>query len=346
MYPLLLLTLSVAEILKHFSAMDKTLLISILFHLACCSGPSTKSPAPGTRKPVAEAPAAEPAYKWTQLTENAAFPKSYNFQLFSIRDTLWALHHAGTWFSTDGEQWTKSPLANIIRNNAFLDYVWFKDALYCIGTFEGNIERYQLTSAIHRTSDMKHWKTIARESNLPKRFFYHPFVFKDKLWIIGGNDGSSTFSDVWNSADGVKWVKQADHLPFGNREHSQFIVFQGKIFLLNNDVWASDDGINWSKVTDRLAQEDIFGYASIVYDNQIWLIGCNRDGIFQSQVLVSKDGKNWETRQAPWTPRGAATACIHQGKIFMTGGKYGGLAKDGRTTEFVYSNDVWTLEKQ
>src|SRR5439155_20246519 len=43
-------------------------------------------------------------YKWIQITDNAAFPKSYNFQLFSIRDTLWALHHAGTWFSTDGSK--------------------------------------------------------------------------------------------------------------------------------------------------------------------------------------------------------------------------------------------------
>jgi hypothetical protein len=63
-------------------------------------------------------------------------------------------------------------------------------------------------------------------------------------------------------------------------------------------------------------------------------------------VLVSENGKTWITQAAPWTPRGAATACVHKGKVYMTGGKYGGLTKDGRTTEFVYSNDVWTLEKQ
>ncbi len=37
--------------------------------------------------------------------------------------------------------------------------------------------------------------------------------------------------------------------------------------------------------------------------------------------------------------------CI-KGKVFMTGGKYGGFAKDGRTTESVYSYDVWTMEKR
>lgn len=291
-------------------------------------------------------------YKWTEITPNAAFPKAYNFQIFSIRDTLWAMHNAGVWFSVNGKQWDKSPLTNVVKNNAFLHYVWFKNALYSLGTFDGNVEHYTFTSAISRTSDMRNWETLAAESNLPKRFFYHPFVFNDKIWIIGGNDGSNQFdeannvSDIWNSADGVKWIKQASNLPFGKRANSQFVFFKDKIYMLNNDVWSSPDGLIWTKVTDRLASENIFGYAAVVYDDQIWLLGCNRDGVFQSQVLASKDGKTWTTQSAPWTPRGAATACVYKGKIFMTGGKYGGMMKDGKTTEFVYSNDVWTLEKK
>jgi hypothetical protein len=325
---------------------DKIFVLIGLLFLASCTGQPGKS---ATQNPEQKTAG---NYKWTQLTGNAAFPKAYNFQVFSIRDTLWVMHRDGVWFSVDGKKWMRSPLTNIVKNNAFLDYVWFKNALYSLGTFEGNAEHYTFTSAIHRTYDMKNWQIVTAESNLPKRFFYHPFVFKDKLWIIGGNDGSNNFdgannfSDIWNSSDGVHWIKQADNLPFGKREHSQFVFFKDKIYMLNNDVWSSGDGIKWSKVADRLAKENIFGYTAVVYDNQVWLLGCNRDGIFQSQVLVSNDGKTWTTRSAPWTPRGAATACVYQGKIVMTGGKYGGMARDGRTTEFVYSNDVWTMEKQ
>lgn len=324
--------------------------IILLIFCICCISACTMQP--GSSLKQSSGQERESAYIWSRLTDEAAFPKSYNFQLFSIRDTLWAMHHAGIWYSIDGKDWHKSPLINVLKDNAFLDYVWFKDALYSLGTFEGNVERYKFTSSIYRTHDMKNWETLAIESNLPKRFFYHPFVFRDKLWIIGGNDGSNNFdsgnnfADIWNSADGVHWVKQKDHLPFGKREHSQFVLYKERIFMLNNDVWSSADGLNWSKVTDRFAAEDIFGYTSIVYDNKIWLIGCNRDGVFRSQVLVSEDGKTWGTQSAPWSPRGAATACIHKGKIVITGGKYGGLAKDGRTTEFVYSNDVWTMEKR
>ena len=325
---------------------DKILVSISLLFLSSCTGQSNKSSTQNLKQGIDE------NYKWSKLTDNAAFPKAYNFQIFSIRDTLWVMHHTGVWFSLDGKAWNKSQLTNVLKNNAFLDYVWFKNALYSLGTFEGNVEHYKFTSAIYRTKDMKNWETLATQSNLPKRFFYHPFIFKDKIWIIGGNDvsnefdGANNFSDIWNSTDGVKWIKQADNLPFGKREQSQFVFFKDRIYMLNNDVWSSSDAMNWTKVTERLAKENIFGYAAVVYDNQIWLLGCNRDGVFQSQVLVSKDGKTWTTQTAPWTPRGAATACIYKNKIFMTGGKYGGLTRGGRTTEFVYSNDVWTLEKE
>jgi hypothetical protein len=134
-------------------------------------------------------------------------------------------------------------------------------------------------------------------------------------------------------------------LLFGKRENSQFVIFNNTIYMLNNDVWSSRDGLHWTKVTDRIVGEEIFGYAPTVYDNSIWLIGCNRDGKFQNQVLTSKDGKAWTTQDAPWSPRGAAAVCLYQGKLFMTGGKYGGLVENGNTTEFIYSNDVWTLGK-
>ena len=253
------------------------------------------------------------------------------------------MHHAGTWFSLDGKEWTKSRLTNVLQNNGFLDYVWFKNALYAIGTFEGNIEHYKMTSAIHKSTDLKNWEVVTKNSNLPHRFFIHPFVFQDKIWIIGGSDGTTSYADIWNSADGVSWVKQADNLPFGKRDQSQFVLFNGKIFMLNNDVWSSADGMSWTRETDKLANESIFGYAAIVYDNQIWLLGCNRNGIFKNEILVSKNGKIWETQKAPWSPRGAATACLHKGKVFLTGGKYGGQPPKA---DFIYSNDVWTLEKK
>ena len=285
-----------------------------------------------------------PQYQWSRVIEHAPFSGSYNFQMFSIRDTLRVIHSEGTWFSVDGKKWNHSPLSNIVTNQGFLDYVFFKGSLFGLGTFAGNIEHFTQTTAIHVTTDMKNWKLLANESSLPKRFFYHPFVFKDKIWIIGGSDGTQEFSDAWNSADGVHWKKIAESLPFGRRQNCQFVHFKGKLFMLSNDVWSSTDGIRWTIECERLANEEISGYTTVVYDDKIWLLGCSRNNVFKSEILVSADGKTWIPQRAPWSPRGGAAACVYNGKIFMTGGKYGGF--NNGQTEFVYSNDVWMMGKK
>lgn len=311
----------------------KTAIFLLALGLACSGRMSPTDSGASTPKP-------ETAYAWTQLLDSAPWRKNYNFQLFSHRDTLWAFHPDGAWFSEDGTDWAQSALPNAIRNYAFLDYVQFGQSILGLGHFEGNIEKYHFRPAIYRTDDLKSWHTLAEESNLPRRFFYHPFVFDHKIWIIGGEDSRTQYADIWNSPDGVHWTRQKDNLPFGKRSGSQFVFLNGKIFLLNNDVWSSTDGLTWTLETPEIVPgEEIFGYAALVYNEEIWLLGCNRNGQFTSQVLTSPDGKNWTGRDAPWSPRGGIAACVHRGKIYMTGGKYGGTPEH---TEFVYSNDLWT----
>ena len=111
-----------------------------------------------------------------------------------------------------------------------------------------------------------------------------------------------------------------------------------------NGIFQRRDGLNWQKVSDEIVKgEQIFGYSAQVFDNKIWLLGCNRNGQFSSQVLFSSDGKNWLTLTAPWLPRGGIAATVHNKKIYMTGGKYGGTPNH---PDFRYDNDVWTLEKK
>lgn len=284
------------------------------------------------------------SYVWTKLLDSADWKKSYNFQMFSLNDTLWTFHPDGTWYSADGKNWAKSMLPNVIYNLAFLDYVQFKGSIYGLGYFKGNIEQFDFKPEIYKTTDLKHWTTLSQSSNLPKRFFYHPFVFDNKIWLIGGEDKSTKYADIWNSENGIHWTKQKENLPFGKRSGSQIVMLNDTLYLLNNDVWNSTDGLNWQKVSAEIVKgEQIFGYAAQVFHNKIWLLGCNRNGQFSSQVLYSADGKTWNTQAAPWLPRGGIAATVHQNKIYMTGGKYGGTPDH---PDFRYDNDVWTLERK
>lgn len=287
----------------------------------------------------------KPHYEWKQLVTNAPWAKSYNFQLFSLRDTLWVFHPDGTWFSDNGVRWSKSRLGNAISNLAFLDYVPFGRGITGLGHFEGNIEKYRWQNTIYNTTDMRTWTVSARKSNLPERFFYHPFVFQNKIWIIGGENLSTKFGDIWNSPDGIQWKRVADSTPFGPRSHSQVVHLNGKLYLLNHDVWSSTDGIHWQQECKEIVKgQEIFGYNAVVMDGRIWLIGCNRSGRFESKVLSSSDGRNWYATEAPWSPRGGVAACEHKGAVYITGGKYGG--QDIDHPQFEYSNDVWVMQRQ
>ncbi|KOY86495.1 hypothetical protein AD998_10375 [bacterium 336/3] len=315
---------------------------TVLF-LTNCKNNTSPSQTKKTKRLEDSVSLSKDSYTWIKVLDSAVWRKSYNFQMFGIRDTLWVFHPQGNWFSLNGKEWQKSPLSNSINNLAFLDYVYFKDAVYGLGYFNGNIENFTFKPEIYKTSDFKNWETISTNSNLPKRFFYHPFVFNNKLWLIGGEDKNTQYADIWSSEDGIEWTKQKDNLPFGKRSNSQIVFLNGKLYLLDNDVWSSTDALNWQKETDEIVKgEKIFGYTALVFDGKIWLLGCNRNGQFSSQVLVSSDGRTWRGENAPWSPRGGIAATVYQNKIYMTGGKYGGTPEH---TEFIYSNDVWVLSK-
>jgi hypothetical protein len=282
-----------------------------------------------------------PEYQWTKLLDSAAWRKNYNFQMFTIRDTMWTFHPDGTWFSVDGRSWAKGPLHNIIANMAFLDYVLRNDTLYGFGYFSGNIETFTYKPNIYRSTDMRTWTTLSTASTLPTRFFYHPFEFREKFWIIGGEDKQRKYNDIWNSEDGIRWTQVKTNLPFGQRSGSQVVQKNDSLFLLDNDVWCSTDGLNWTKLTNEIVKDQpIFGYNAIVMNNTIFLLGCNRNGQFTSQVLYSQNGKDWSGMDAPWSARGGVAATVYKGKIYMTGGKYGGTPQ---MPDFHYSNDVWML---
>lgn len=317
---------------KFFASLAVTAVIAVLVLTAFARQQQT-SPKPEKN-----------GYRWVQLTPAAEFRKSYNFQLFSYQGLLWAFHPAGNYYSADGKNWTLSRLPNSISNLAFLDYVQFGNSILGLGHFEGNIEKFRFSSRITQTTDGSTWKQLSENSNLPARFFVHPVSFRNKLWLFGGTtDGETGFDDAWSSADGVTWKKEAEGLPFGKRFGQSFIVFQNKLYLLDNDVWVSEDGIHWKQLTRKITDANLFGYEPVVFDDQIWLLGCNRNGQFASKIYRSADGRNWTEEDAPWTPRGGIAATVHNGKLYMTGGKYGGQ-KNG-DTEFIYSNDVWMLEK-
>lgn len=296
-------------------------------------------------------------YVWQQVTSKAAYPESYNYPVFVVGDTMVALNN-GAWMSKEAKEWTKTTLPDSGLNSAYQKYVQFKDAIYALGTMQGNYLNMKLTSKISRTRDFKTWERMAERSNLPNRVFYGAAVFKDRIWLIGGWDGRRYYNDVWNSTDGVNWMRIAERTAWSPRNISKLFVFKGQLWFIGGGVidgqkngnpdseketWSSADGIAWAQVENR-SQRKLAG-APIVFDDKLWLIGANRnDGNFSNAIWVSSDGKTWQEQSAPWSPRGGVAIWEFGEKLYMTGGKFS-LTENGQI-KFIYSNDVWVMSRK
>jgi hypothetical protein len=295
-------------------------------------------------------------YSWTKVTDGAAFPGAYNFPVFTAGSQMWAFHHEGNWYSTDGRTWTKSELPVSGLNSGYQRYVQFKDAVYALGTMEGNYTNMRLSSRIARTTDFKKWEVLAETSQLPARVFYGAVVFNGRIWLFGGFDGKNYYNDVWSSSDGVHWARVAEHAAWSQRNVPTAVVFNDRIWLIGGgvidgtpkineregrEIWSSVDGVAWTRVTDQLQTSGLG--RPIVFDSKLWLIGANRDGNFARSSLVTEDGATWREVPAPWSPRGGVATWVFDNKLYMTGGKYS-VTENGNIT-FIYSNDVWYMAK-
>lgn len=295
-------------------------------------------------------------YSWTRVTEAAAFPGAYNFPVFTVRHEMWAFHPQGNWSSTDGRSWRKSELPVAGLNSGYQRYVLFQDAVYALGTMQGNYLDLHLGSRIARTRDFKRWEVLAETSELPARIFYGAVVFAGKIWLLGGFDGKNYFNDVWNSTDGVHWTRVAEHAAWTPRNVPTAVVFKDRIWVIGggvidgtprineregSEIWSSADGIHWTRVTDAMKTSGLG--APIVFEGRLWLVGANRDGNFARSSLVTEDGVTWREVPAPWSPRGGVAAWIFDGKLYITGGKYS-VTENG-DIRFIYSHDVWSMAR-
>jgi hypothetical protein len=189
-------------------------------------------------------------------------------------------------------------------------------------------------------------------------------TFKNKMWLLGGwNPGDKVHfpticnSEVWNSADGIKWNLVLKQAPWEGRHCAGYIVFKDRMFIVGgdcnqghyqSDVWSSDDGVRWDRVSEKVPWGPRAFYCTAVLNGKIYVFGgqtipdiAPADEHFHDDVWCSDDAINWTKilDHAPWAPRlligGAA---VFAGKIWILGGgTYDTPARRRR----LYFNDVW-----
>lgn len=201
------------------------------------------------------------------------------------------------WSSADGLTWTVSAPASptsrwSIRER--INAVVHQDKLWVIGgsgypAFGNTNSNGVAYNDVWNTTDGASWTSINATAAFIARCNPSVFVYKDKIWLIGGIDnGKNYLNDVWNTTDGVTWTQVTTQTAFTPRQGHRVVVHNNQLLLIGGetaegaqaDLWASeDDGVNWTKIEtgDPRALPGNFParihFSAFVNNNTIWLMG-------------------------------------------------------------------------
>ncbi|MGA2508216.1 MAG: hypothetical protein ABSF80_12150, partial [Chitinispirillaceae bacterium] len=295
---------------------------------------------------------------FTEATSAAAFAVRFGQSSVVFNNKMWVIGggdcnsdemYNDVWNSTDGITWTLvTPSADFPRRQCHRSVV-FNNKMWVIGgeTIQlppggsGQVTYPQFNDVWYSTDGVS-W-TFAGNAGFSARSNHTAVVYNNKIWIIGGDDGSHLLSDVWCSSDGVSWVQVTDSANFPGREYHSSVVFDNKIWIFggNNlcDVWYSIDGLTWIMAKDSVSSISWTAFASVVFNNKIWVFGANSRGMVGT-IWSSKDGISWieATDSTSFAKRSFHSSVVYDDKIWSIGG----LRSD---VPVCYPmNDVWYLK--
>ena len=127
------------------------------------------------------------------------------------------------------------------------------------------------------------------------------FVFQNKIFVMGGYDGVSHYSDIWASADGITWSQLASVAPWGKRVGMKAVIFNNQIYVMGganagvfyNDVWVSSDGVEWNLLTSAASWSARTSFGLLAFNNGMFVIGGALLAGNSDEVWFSTDGIAW-----------------------------------------------------
>lgn len=251
------------------------------------------------------------------------------------------LFRTGTWrMFPNTDSWSGRDGAGLL---------FFKGELYMLGGWEYG----PVTSMVWKTRDLEHWEFVT-EAPWAGRHGAAWLVHGDRMWVIGGE----LLDDVWSSADGLNWVQEAEHAPFGERYTPNaasidgwIVVYAGQAWgpvpwcnqrpdcyaIAPRDVWRSRDGRQWERIVETAPWEGRgLIHGSVVHDGEIYLIGgglkvappnarYQETAVEYSDIWSSRDGIRWTRRLETFAfPARTHFSVVHTPKgCFVSDGSVG-----------------------
>lgn len=216
--------------------------------------------------------------------------------------------------------------------------VSFRGAMWRMGGFVQHEHRRVVKNDVWRSEDGRRWVKILESAPWPARTDAHLVVFRDTLWLVGGEPDDGR---IWTTVDGITWTsRRPSSLPLGTPQgivafrDSMWILGHGQWETASSDVWRSADGHAWTRVTESAPWGPRTGAGFAALDDRIWVVA----GVGQRDAWWTDDGRRWRRldEEIPGPPRGADYAAVFQHALWVFGGKTGGAGGTGFWDGVVY----------
>ena len=233
------------------------------------------------------------------------------------------------------------------------------------------------TSEVWSSADGVQWTLELPHGNtqFERRHAHNTVLWKDRLWMIGGDHHQGKYNhDVVSSADGKSWKVElgpgTTPPPWSERALQVSGVHAGKLWTVggqdligdpdtqvhHNDVWNTEDGVHWQQVAaDAPASETRWAGCGVLdglieFHGEMWLVGCARyrdDAVgpeMSNEVWSTTDGVTWKQHAIPpWKGKIWHNVVVWQDQIWVLFGfTYGDPANGwpvGNSAEVWYSSD-------
>ncbi|WP_308993360.1 kelch repeat-containing protein [Mariniflexile litorale] len=244
---------------------------------------------------------------WVSVTSDE-FPNRVGHTLTVFDNKMWVIggfteNDSGTyealsdvWYSSDGENWTLAT-NDIIGTSTigFHSTIAFDNKLYLIK--DGYYESAP-GCTVWSSSDGMSW---ARETDnaFPYRDDFSVTVFNNEIYVTGGSWGSNFFNEIWKSSDGINWTQvSTSGTIFSPRASNAFLVYENKLWVFGGrngnaiitgmGLWYSNNGEEWFRYEPLPAEDGLYDFAALNYNNAIWVFGGLRQE--PSSVIANRVG--------------------------------------------------------
>ena len=335
-----------------------------LWPLACgknlaptAAGPVTVAQAPPAGSPTPTATLApEVGSAWFKVTSAAPFPGRGGQSACVFNNRMWVIGGGSnatsgllndSWSTLDGVDWISATTNAAFTPRIFHASAVFNTRLWVSGGSTAGLSSIGVVpplADLWYSYDGAAWIQAAVTAAFGAREGHSLVAFNNLFWMIAGSTNDvSGFSDVWSSPDGVTWNQVTAEAPFLGRTAQSALVYNNRMWVIGgndtrprdggglNDVWYSPDGVNWTEATAHAAFSPRAGHASLVYDNQMWVIGgVNLSGNPLSDAWYSSDGVHWTqaTPSAGFGTRGFLSSLSFNGEMWVLCGLNGSSVLD------------------